>query len=1296
MKRYLISFLLTLTILLSNFSLSAESRKETLRFAVSFNSLSSTIRPGLSNNAAILDSLVRYINTQHGRKGNIQLRIKGSSSSEGDAVVNKELARRRAEALKTYLQKNVTVNNLHIALDKSEVDWQMLRGMVAASSMKKRNKILHIIDCVPEYVFKKGVIVDGRKAQLMNVDYGRAWRYMEENFFPKMRYAAATCLVDFISDDKSSSKIENGISGITKSGNRVDSGIKNKLSDEDIVVVDGVKTAMPLAIKLTGSNYEAAVDKVEKLAQENVNDQMIIEFTLTESDFKVTPEERAMIMKMRAEKLKEKIEKNSKINLTVVVDENAIDWNGLKQLIEKSKLSNKGEILDIIKSGAEYVTCNGELTDARKIKLMSLAGGEAWKQLEKDYMPKLQKVCSVYAFTNQPKTLSGMEVDGMKLKEVITSVAPMIKIAANNHKSALERVNKLQHRGVSKVELMRFAIDGSAMKGTDAEIKGQMRREAEALVASIQRSGDCSNLMVVIDDDAIDFVQLRRMVEVSTLANRDEILAIIDKKPEYLVRNGKLIDSRKTELMNLASGQTWSYLQKNFLPALPKLCTVNVIAIPQEGNVAAPVSINEITTTVASAKVENIKGENYSAAVAKVAEMRNSGKTADKGELQRFVIDASDIKGTPTERRAAVEHRAKALRQELERSAAGSNLMVVVDEEGIDFDAVRKQVEKMNIPNKQEILKILSSKPEYKIENEKVVDSRLAQLQAVGGGAAWKQIEEKILPNLPKVCSVNVVSVPNLSSKVSNRPIEITDKTPVALNPEVKVSNGNFKNVAEKVANMRARKSSQVELTRFAIDESELKGTPAERRAAVKQRAEALRAELAKTTAGSNLMVVVDEDAIDFEQLRKQVEKSNIPNKKEILKILSRKPEYRIIDGKAVDIRQIELQALKNGAVWKQIEEKILPSVPKTCVVNVVSVPEDPEEKLNRLTQIAGADQPAMKVTDKNIAFAIESVKKQQKRNSRKPEALQFLIEDTNTEGLTPEERRERLAMRAEALRDSLQAGANGASMSVVIEEESIDWGALRKMVEKSNMKNKKEILAIIDSRPEIMMSNGTVTDSRKTLLMSLNGGESWREIETKFLPNLPLTNTLHVVTFPDDSMKRSLMPAAVTEFIAESNYGLKTNLLTGVLMVPSVGFEYGHGHYSVALSGYFGWWSTERPFYANAMGGDLALRWWPNEAMKGHHLGIYGQAFSFDYLKDRIGQYAPPFGYAVGVEYGYSLKLSNSFRLDLTAGGGYTTGTVHQYKRYTQGDVTQKTSEWSRFLPTKAEISLVWLLSNH
>lgn len=170
----------------------------------------------------------------------------------------------------------------------------------------------------------------------------------------------------------------------------------------------------------------------------------------------------------------------------------------------------------------------------------------------------------------------------------------------------------------------------------------------------------------------------------------------------------------------------------------------------------------------------------------------------------------------------------------------------------------------------------------------------------------------------------------------------------------------------------------------------------------------------------------------------------------------------------------------------------------------------------------------------------------------------------------------------------------------------------------------------------------------------------------------------------------------------------VKTNMLYDALLVPNIGLEFYLGkNWSVAGNWMYGWWNTNNKHrYWRTYGGDIAIRKWfgkkaDEKPLTGHHLGVYGQLFTYDFEwggKGHMG--GQPGGtlwdemnYAAGVEYGYSLPIAYRLNLDFTIGVGYWGGKYYKYTPMDGHYVWQETRNRHWFGPTKAEVSLVWLL---
>lgn len=171
---------------------------------------------------------------------------------------------------------------------------------------------------------------------------------------------------------------------------------------------------------------------------------------------------------------------------------------------------------------------------------------------------------------------------------------------------------------------------------------------------------------------------------------------------------------------------------------------------------------------------------------------------------------------------------------------------------------------------------------------------------------------------------------------------------------------------------------------------------------------------------------------------------------------------------------------------------------------------------------------------------------------------------------------------------------------------------------------------------------------------------------------------------------------------------GVKTNLLYDALAIPNVGVEFYLGkNWTIAANWMYAWWDTDRTHhYWRTYGGDIAVRKWfghkaDEKPLTGHHVGLYAGVVTYDFEFGGTGYMGGLPGRTLwsrcnfmgGVEYGYSLPVARRLNLDFTIGIGYLGG---EYMKYVPADghyLWQSTHKLKWFGPTKAEISLVWLI---
>lgn len=162
----------------------------------------------------------------------------------------------------------------------------------------------------------------------------------------------------------------------------------------------------------------------------------------------------------------------------------------------------------------------------------------------------------------------------------------------------------------------------------------------------------------------------------------------------------------------------------------------------------------------------------------------------------------------------------------------------------------------------------------------------------------------------------------------------------------------------------------------------------------------------------------------------------------------------------------------------------------------------------------------------------------------------------------------------------------------------------------------------------------------------------------------------------------------------------VKTNMLYDLALTPNIGVEFYLGkRWSINANWMYAWWKTDRHHrYWRTYGGYLEGRKWfgskaAEKPLQGHHLGVYAQIGTFDFEFGGEGRLAPRWMWGGGISYGYSLPIARRLNLEFDLGIGVLHGTVKDYIPVDNCYVWQRTRKYTWVGPTRAEISLVWLL---
>ncbi|MDE6650660.1 MAG: DUF3575 domain-containing protein [Muribaculaceae bacterium] len=287
------------------------------------------------------------------------------------------------------------------------------------------------------------------------------------------------------------------------------------------------------------------------------------------------------------------------------------------------------------------------------------------------------------------------------------------------------------------------------------------------------------------------------------------------------------------------------------------------------------------------------------------------------------------------------------------------------------------------------------------------------------------------------------------------------------------------------------------------------------------------------------------------------------------------------------------------------------------------------------------------------------------------------------------------------------------------------DWNGLKKEVEDDpNVPCRDDVMILLE---QITGTNPPQDPLGK--LKSLHQGVPYRYLLSNLFPELRASKLTveyerlyPAIRIPDISLDIPELTTSISADISPLPYnragevktckpfymGLKTNMLYDALLLPNIGAEFYVGkNISLTADWMYGWWDRDRThYYWRAYGGNVGARWWFGEKahekpLTGHHLGLFAGAVTYDFELGKGGiMGGVPRGtlwdrcnFISGVEYGYSLPVARRLNIDFSLALGYMGGKYLKYQPKYGFYIWQSTHRLHWFGPTKAEISLVWLI---
>lgn len=146
----------------------------------------------MGNKAALLkfaEEVKMYYNDPTARFG--QVHIISGVSPEGTKQINDHIARMRAQAIVSWINNEIKAD-VGYRVETMGVDWEKLTEMVQADvNVPYRDEVLDVLVNLPVSTIKNGVELTPRYTALRSMRNGVPYKYIFDNLFSQMRFAAA-------------------------------------------------------------------------------------------------------------------------------------------------------------------------------------------------------------------------------------------------------------------------------------------------------------------------------------------------------------------------------------------------------------------------------------------------------------------------------------------------------------------------------------------------------------------------------------------------------------------------------------------------------------------------------------------------------------------------------------------------------------------------------------------------------------------------------------------------------------------------------------------------------------------------------------------------------------------------------------------------------------------------------------------------------------------------------------------------------------------------------------------------
>lgn len=153
--------------------------------------------PSYNGNAAALDSVITKVRSYMDENRDFEVVIRSYSSPDGDLRSNNRLTRLRGDSLASYIIRYTGIDPGKVTCEPEGIGYDILRTLVEKDTqVPDREQVLDALRTVPETVeYAPGMVKEQLKVRLLTIAGGRAYVYMKQHMFPKLRNSMSVLLI---------------------------------------------------------------------------------------------------------------------------------------------------------------------------------------------------------------------------------------------------------------------------------------------------------------------------------------------------------------------------------------------------------------------------------------------------------------------------------------------------------------------------------------------------------------------------------------------------------------------------------------------------------------------------------------------------------------------------------------------------------------------------------------------------------------------------------------------------------------------------------------------------------------------------------------------------------------------------------------------------------------------------------------------------------------------------------------------------------------------------------------------